>query len=594
MTKEKKLKKSKKAELLYVSSKMDENNLNIDIPTDQLYALNDVSVIYIYCSKDLKKYYIGQTNSFIRRHNEHIKEIDGQMSDDRFKLFKGGTVIVFYNATNWNNLNYVENSLIKLFKNWERIYENSYKIEVLNSTSGNKSDLLQKERETIDLVVQKILNVLKDEELLLFPINNMDGVKAILYRNSPFYDLSNKQNEILNNILCKDENIFIIRGGAGTGKTVLLTHLIAQFLGQNIKNIEENTPVKKIGVCLKVNAKNQIKEIFHSFEKNLEKYGLYINTFDKLIKDGSEMYDYILIDESHRLLKYSDGLFPSYYKNIFKKFKVTTALSLLLSKSHKTVLFYDEFQTIRPSDIGNIGPKKKYSPQSELLGKNVFDETLDSQYRIKIKTDSKDYNIEYANNYIKYLKYMLQISEMKPSNLDFLECDYFKLYDSINDVKKYVDDKRKNFPNKTSSIIAGMCRKYDKDKNGKQKGDFAWKEINMGWNKNYKNWVTKGNLKEEVGTVHSVQGYDFDFVGVIIGKDLEYRDKEIRVNRYNYYDKNGKQGIPRSDNQLLGKYIKNIYYTLLTRGIYGIRVYIEDEELRKYWKEKTEELKDSL
>ena len=335
MTKEKKLKKSKKAELLYVSSKMDENNLNIDIPTDQLYALNDVSVIYIYCSKDLKKYYIGQTNSFIRRHNEHIKEIDGQMSDDRFKLFKGGTVIVFYNATNWNNLNYVENSLIKLFKNWERIYENSYKIEVLNSTSGNKSDLLQKERETIDLVVQKILNVLKDEELLLFPINNMDGVKAILYRNSPFYDLSNKQNEILNNILCKDENIFIIRGGAGTGKTVLLTHLIAQFLGQNIKNIEENTPVKKIGVCLKVNAKNQIKEIFHSFEKNLEKYGLYINTFDKLIKDGSEMYDYILIDESHRLLKYSDGLFPSYYKNIFKKFKVTTALSLLLSKSHK-------------------------------------------------------------------------------------------------------------------------------------------------------------------------------------------------------------------------------------------------------------------
>lgn len=587
-------KKGNNHELLYFISKIDENNRIIDISTDELYALNDVSVIYIYCSKDLKKYYIGQTNSFIRRHNEHIKEIDDQISDSRFELFKGGTVIIFYNDSIWSNLNYVENSLIKLFKNWESIYGQSYKIEVLNSTLGNKSDLLQKERETIDFVVQKILYVLKNKELLIFPINNMDGLKAILYRNSPFYDLSKKQNEILDNILCKDENVFIIRGGAGTGKTVLLTHLIARFLGQNIKNIEENAPVKKIGVCLKVNAKNQIKEIFHLFEKNLEKYGLYINTFDKLIDDGSEMYDYILIDESHRLLKYSDGLFPPYYKNFLKKFKVKTALSLFLSKSNKTVLFYDECQTIRPSDIGNIGSKNNYSPQSELVGKNVLEQKLDSQYRIKIKQDSKDYNIEYANNYIKYLKYMLKISEEKPSNLDFLEYDYFKLCDSINDVKKYVDDKRKKFPNKTSSIIAGMCRKHDKDKHRKQKGEFAWKEINMGWNKNHENWATEGNLKEEVGTVHSVQGYDFDFVGVIIGKDLEYRNKEVRVNRYNYYDKNGKQGIPRSDNQLLGKYIKNIYYTLLTRGIYGIRVYIEDEELRKYWKEKTEELKESL
>ena len=127
-------KKSNNHELLYFISKIDENNRIIDISTDELYALNDVSVIYIYCSKDLKKYYIGQTNSFIRRHNEHIKEIDGQISDNRFKLFKGGTVIIFYNDSIWNNLNYVENSLIKLFKNWESIYGQSYEIEVLNST----------------------------------------------------------------------------------------------------------------------------------------------------------------------------------------------------------------------------------------------------------------------------------------------------------------------------------------------------------------------------------------------------------------------------------------------------------------------------
>ena len=94
----------------------------------------------------------------------------------------------------------------------------------------------------------------------------------------------------------------------------------------------------------------------------------------------------------------------------------------------------------------------------------------------------------------------------------------------------------------------------------------------------------------EVGAIHSVQGYDFDYVVVILGNDITINDGEIDINPQNYKDKRGKSGIAK-DNEALKKYIQNCYYTLLTRGIYGIRLFIEDQDLRQYWKSRTEELK---
>ncbi len=579
--------------LLYLISKIDKNNLTLDIPTDELYALNDVSAIYIYCSEDLKKYYIGQTNSIIRRHLEHSKEKNKKSKDLIYSDFKGGTLIIFYSENTSSNLNYIENSLIKLFKSWEIMFKSSYGLELLNKPSGNKSDLLQIRRETVDVkVVKEILDILKTKTLILFPIDEKLGaLKSILFRHSPFYELTEKQQEILNEFIISDNDFFVIRGGAGTGKTVLLNHIVARFLGENIKNREQSIPVKKIAVCLKVNIKNQIKSIFQCYRENLEYYGIYINTFNKLLSGRNENYDYLLVDEAHRLIRKSKGLFPVQYRNILEEGNKDTALELLLDKSNKTLLFYDEYQRIRPSDMENIGEKTNYAVKLGLDPEKVYEKKLSSQYRIKIKADGNKFDISYANNYVKFIKYMLGISKDKPSSLGFLDYDYFGLCYNLDELKDFIDDKRKKFPFKKASILAGQSRPHDKGRGGKQKGELAWKEINMGWNSNHRLWASEGNYMDEVGTIHSAQGYEFDFVAVIIGKDLEYKNNSVSANRSNYFDQKGKAGIKRSENEVLGEYIKHIYYTLLTRGVYGTRVYIEDDALREYWIRKTEELK---
>lgn len=587
------MKSEEKDKLFYLKSKIDKNNLMLDIPSDELYALSDVSAIYIYCSEDLKKYYIGQTNSIIRRHLEHSKEKEEESEDLIYSDFKDGTLIIFYSENTSSNLNYVENSLIKLFKSWEVMFKSSYGLELLNKPSGNRSDLLQIRRETVDVkVVKEILDILNKERLILFPIDEKLGaLKSILFRHSPFYELTEGQQRILNEFIISDNDFFVIRGGAGTGKTVLLNHIVAQFLGDNIKNREKSIPVKKIAVCLKVNIKNQIKGIFQCYRKNLEYYGIYINTFNNLISGSDGNYDYLLVDEAHRLIRKGKGLFPVQYRKILEEGNKDTALELLLDKSNKTLLFYDEYQRIRPSDMENIGKKADYAAKLGLDPQKVYEKKLNSQYRIKIKADYKKFNISYANNYVKYIKYMLGLSKDKPSNLEFLDYDYFGLCNSIDELKDYIDDKRKKFPFKKASILAGQSRLHDKGRKGKQKGELAWKEINMGWNSNHRRWASEGNYIDEVGTIHSVQGYEFDFVAVIIGKDLEYKDNRIIANRSKYFDQKGKAGIKRSENEVLGEFIKNIYYTLLTRGVYGTRVYIEDDALREYWRMKTRELK---
>ena len=118
--------------LKYFITNLDSEELNfVDIPSDEVSALNDVSALYIYCSRDKKTYYIGQTNTLLRRHNEHLKEkekIKNRKSIKKYKInkkynkdkkyrnyFGGGRLIIFYGENIEYYLNYLERSLIKIF-----------------------------------------------------------------------------------------------------------------------------------------------------------------------------------------------------------------------------------------------------------------------------------------------------------------------------------------------------------------------------------------------------------------------------------------------------------------------------------------------
>jgi hypothetical protein len=614
--------------LKYFVTNLDSEGLNfVDIPSDEVSALNDVSVLYIYCSFDKKTYYIGQTNTLLRRHNEHLKEYEkgknikntkntidtskiksinkyvfNKNIKEKYKnknkkykkYFGGGELIIFYGEDIEYYLNYLERSLIKIFKEWSAVYD----FRILNSPEGNKSGYFQEKRETLDEVISKIINILSEKNLLDVKYNNTHILDAILFRDSPFFELDENQLKALGTI-CEDNvhKLVIIRGGAGTGKTVILNHAIAKILGKNLQR-DEDEPIIRVGVCLKSNMSRIIKSIFRVYVKDTKDFGLYIGTWKEILEEAEkEKFDYILVDESQRLLKYSKSIFPIYHRDYLESKNNENVLNLILENTEKTVLFYDAFQTIRSTDIDEIGDKGNYNFEYNFPDSDQINEmTLRSQYRIKINSGFNEYSTNYAKNYIDFIKYMLQISDKKPSSMEFLKFDYFKLVDEWEDITNYIDDKREKFPFKKSRILAGYTRedKYNAKRGtpGRKIIEIAWPELGMIWNKKYQQWAKKEDkdVKEEVGAIHSVQGYDFDYVGVILGNDIFINEDRIDINPKNYKDRRGKAGISKNKDELK-KYIQNCYYTLLTRGIYGIRLFIEDPELRKYWKERTEELK---
>jgi DUF2075 family protein len=147
-----------------------------------------------------------------------------------------------------------------------------------------------------------------------------------------------------------------------------------------------------------------------------------------------------------------------------------------------------------------------------------------------------------------------------------------------------------------SRLLAGFAWPWQ-SRGGKVDFDIEIDGIRLPWNRRNYDWVSSPTSSEEVGSIHTIQGYDLNYAGVIIGRDL-YFDKsqnKIRFSRENYFDKKGKEnnptlGIKYSDEDLL-TYVLSIYRVLLTRGIKGTYVYICDDELRdhlsKYFPVKT-------
>lgn len=133
-------------------------------------------------------------------------------------------------------------------------------------------------------------------------------------------------------------------------------------------------------------------------------------------------------------------------------------------------------------------------------------------------------------------------------------------------------------------MIAGYAWKWASKKDA-QAQDIVIDDIGLKWNCTYDNWVGRGvsdpQIAHEVGCIHSIQGYDLSYAYVLIGNDLVLgEDGKPESNKTSYYDRNG---FATASKEELDRYIKNIYYVLLTRGILGTRVYVQDPKLRAYF-----------
>jgi len=225
------------------------------------------------------------------------------------------------------------------------------------------------------------------------------------------------------------------------------------------------------------------------------------------------------------------------------------------------LFFYDEKQSIKPSDA-NV------EDFSSLMAENTTQvQTLLSQFRVRG-----------GNAYVEFLDSLLNI-QLKTGK-QFVSKSYeFALFESIKDMVSVIKEKNNIFG--LSRMIAGYSWPWVSKK------DANLFDINIGatqlrWNSSSTDWINNVGSEHEVGCIHTTQGYDLNYSGIIFGEEITYDKslKEIVIDEKKYFDRNGKQSI--SDPSELKQYILNIYKTIMLRGIKGTFVYACNEDLRDY------------
>jgi hypothetical protein len=156
----------------------------------------------------------------------------------------------------------------------------------------------------------------------------------------------------------------------------------------------------------------------------------------------------------------------------------------------------------------------------------------------------------------------------------------FKLFEEIHEMVEAI--KEKNAEHGLCRVVAGYAWDWETKNDDSKDYDIEIDGLKLKWNSKTQDWVNSENSINEVGCIHTIQGYDLNYTGVIIGPEFGYDldTKEFYVDKEEYKDTSGYRGIENEEE--LFEYIKNIYKTLLTRGIMGTYVYVSDKGLKKY------------
>lgn len=485
-----------------------------------------------------------------------------------------------YAKTIENFNSYVDDNKIDLIPSaYLHNYREKYRNELVNEQYKNiikKAPLFLRQdavklREFISNHIKK-----SDQGKLLYEIDHgkirpskslQDAIGSMLKGNEEFY-MIDEQKVAFSTISKLVEESFnsnqkytiIVEGGPGTGKTVVAINLLAKFRDKLVNYVTKNSAPRE--VFFELLRRDDYKQ---NYVKNLFKgSGSYINTKENEL-------DLLIVDEAHRLNEKS-GLFSHLGENQIKE---------IIKSSKVSVFFIDESQVVTLKDFGSVEEIKK---QARLLGSKVIsgeEYNLVSQFRCNG-----------SDGYLAFIDDLLGIRQT--ANYDGFDMDYdIKVYDSPTKMKN--DLKLKNNINNKTRMIAGYT--YDwisKNKKNSDKYDIHLEDgFKAQWNfSNTKTWAIDEESFNQVGCIHTSQGLEFDYVGVIIGKDLIYRNGKV-ITDYEARAKTDRSLWGMKKHKLYkeaDKIIRNTYRTLLTRGQKGCYIYCEDKDLSNYIKKRLENM----
>lgn len=500
--------------------------------------LNNWPMLYIL--ENGKQAYIGESNHAKTRMTQHAASKEKRIFDKVHFIYSK----MFNQSVTFD----YESKLIQYI-----VADELFQVTNKNAGIADKQYFHKKEYDEKFEVLWRKLQKEKLVKHSLEEIQNSD-----LFKYSPYKELNDCQRQAVEQILVKIEdgsvNRVVVNGMPGSGKTIVAVYLMKYLIDS------EKYVGKQIGfVVPQTSLRKTMKLIFKSI------YGLSPSQVLSPSEVTKKKYDILLVDEAHRLHQYKNISYRGSFKKNCEMLGLTTEsdeLDWILKQSDCTVLFYDSMQVVGPSGIDFERFDKKM--EASFQKRTIAYFTLLTQMRV-----------QGGNDYIEFIKRMLEGNCVEKYVSDRYS---FKMYSDFSKFEKGMYDKEAETG--LSRMIAGYAWPWI-SKNDQTLKDIKIQNVKRMWNHCTEGWVHTTEAIDEIGCIHSIQGYDLNYAFVILGKDIGY-DKltgKIIVHPENYYDKNGKQTAGYEE---LLEYITNIYYVLMTRGIKGTYLYICDDNLRDY------------
>ncbi|MGE6489180.1 DUF2075 domain-containing protein [Paenisporosarcina sp. NPDC076898] len=512
-----------------------ENEFFLDYPV--VYFLNNHTTVYI-----------GETVAFKNRMKAHLK------NPERKKLSKM-TLIThekFHRSATYN----IETKLINYF-----LGDGRYKLQNKSQTIQNvvhnyyDKDLFDKQ------IFEEIWKKLLSEKIV-------DNAKQVIenrdvFKLSPFKELSITQLELKNKIIevCEEHinddqpYVFIIKGEAGVGKSVVLSSVF-----NSIQELaaDKNSKLLDTKNFLLVNHTEMLKT-YKSIAENVK--ALKKNNFEKptsfINKHNSDekKADIVLVDEAHLLLSRADS---------FNGFNGQNQLEEIIKRSRIVIVVYDEKQVLK---------LKSYWDESKLKAilTNCGTEDpyiLKDQFRMQ----ASDEMVKWIDEFVEK-----KITKM-PSNDKY----DFRIFESAKEMHDVIA--KENKEHSLSRVVATFDYEHKKDGN-----HYFIEEdgLKIPWNSTSSKltWAENASTVNEAGSIYTIQGFDLNFVGVILGPSVSYDENKdnLRIVTRNYSDteayrgKDGIHDVEKAKEQI----ILNSINVLMKRGIHGLYIYASDPKLRK-------------
>lgn len=405
----------------------------------------------------------------------------------------------------------------------------------------------------------------------IVPSKSLQDSLSSMLRGNQEFTLIDDQKVVFERaleIVKKEEKkkVYIVHGGPGTGKTVLAINMLVAILNmdQNVMYVTKNSTPREVYRKKLTDGKYRKAYIDNLFKGS--------GSFTEAISDD---FDCLIVDEAHRLNEKS-GMFQNLGENQVKE---------IINAAKTSIFFVDDFQMVTTKDIGSTNEIKKWC---RYFDAEVYEDTLLSQFRCNG-----------SDSYLSWIDNVLEINLEATDDFDF---DYdIRICDSPEEVRELILEKNKI--NNKSRMVAGYCWNWIKEgKNSSDIHDIQIGDFEMSWNLGSSStWAIDPESVNEIGCIHTCQGLEFDYVGVIIGEDLRYDDgiitdftKRARTDQSlkglkGLYKKNKEEALKIAD-----RIIKNTYRTLLTRGQKGCYIYCVDKDLQEYLKKRLKNPSDCL